>query len=67
MSQPELRIGDTVRQEFDDGSLGAARIIAIAMDMAWCFYAEVNCHRVHSLKRLEAIYVTTEALKVQDE
>jgi hypothetical protein len=48
----ELQVGDTVRHEFDDGSMGTATIIAIAMDQAWCFYANAECHRVQPLRRL---------------
>lgn len=51
----KFKVGNTVRQESDDGSMGTAKIIAIAMDKAWCFYATANCHRVQSLKRLELI------------
>ncbi len=57
----EFQIGDIVRQEFDDGSMGTAQIIAIAMDKAWCFYAKANSHRVQSLKRLELIGGSTDA------
>lgn len=51
----EFLVGDIVRQEFDDGSMGTAVIIAIAMDQAWCFYVKARCHRVHSLRRLEIL------------
>lgn len=51
----EFQVGDTVRQEFDDGSMGTATIIAIAMDQAWCFYAQARCHRVQPLRRLELL------------
>jgi hypothetical protein len=53
--ETEFHVGDTVRQEFDDGSMGTAKIIAIAMDQAWCFYAKSNAHRVHPLRRLEIL------------
>jgi hypothetical protein len=51
----EFQVGDTVRKEFDDGSMGTATIIAIAMDKAWCFYAKSSCHRVHPLRQLESV------------
>lgn len=51
----EFQIGDMVRQEFDDGAMGAATIMAIAMDQAWCFYAQARCHRVQPLRRLELL------------
>jgi hypothetical protein len=51
----EIRIGDTVRHEYDDGSMGNARVVAIAMGHAWCFYQKAACHRVQLLERLERL------------
>jgi uncharacterized ParB-like nuclease family protein len=51
----QLRIGDTVRHESDDGSMGTAQVIAIEMGHAWCYYRKADCHRVQALARLERL------------
>jgi uncharacterized ParB-like nuclease family protein len=51
----QLRIGDTVRHESDDGSMGTAQVLAIEMGHAWCFYRKADCHRVQALDRLERL------------
>jgi uncharacterized ParB-like nuclease family protein len=51
----QLRIGDTVRHESDDGSMGTAQVLAIEMGHAWCYYRKADCHRVQALARLERL------------
>ena len=47
-----LKVGDKVRHELDDGSMGDATIVAIAMDHAWVYYMSIKLHRVQPLNRL---------------
>jgi hypothetical protein len=48
----EFHVGDMVQHMSDDGSMGAAKIIAVSMDLAWCFYAKADCHRVYYMENL---------------
>jgi uncharacterized ParB-like nuclease family protein len=51
----QIQLGDTVRHESDDGSMGTAQVLAIEMGHAWCFYRKANCHRVQALDKLERL------------
>ena len=50
-----FQVGDVVRQESDDGSMGTAVIVAIAVGHAWCLYKQNDCHRVYRITQLEHI------------